>query len=186
MLSTGPGGAFMNKSFLTIMTFIFLFGSSPMVFGDQFDQDGVLLDDWGIPALMPWPQYGGDHRCPKGMHLPSIREFAKESESRGAKGILELSQVPSPLQPPAGYILIKEERHDDTVDSFYYSNEGYMCALSLYSSPKCSPGYFWSKSSFQLNPNWADRGVMAWEHIGATTHPLTPYAVHARIRCFPN
>lgn len=62
--------------------------------------------------------------CPAGTHLPTTRELAEESQARGAKGILELSQVPD-FRPPPGYEKISAINPDATKDEFYFSPEGY-------------------------------------------------------------
>lgn len=62
--------------------------------------------------------------CPEGRHLPTVREFAQYTQSLGAKGILDLSQV-DPKHVPLGYKLIRVMNPDKKTDEFYYSAAGY-------------------------------------------------------------
>ena len=63
--------------------------------------------------------------CPANMHLPTIREYANMNQSRGANGILEISQV-DPNNVPSGYILITATNPNGIKDNFYYSYKGYQ------------------------------------------------------------
>lgn len=81
-------------------------------------------------------------------HLPTIRELAEEAQSRGAKGILELSQV-NPDQVPTGYYKISAINPDGNKDEFYYNPEGYILRSDLYVYR------FWSSSIHLYSRNYA-------------------------------
>lgn len=69
--------------------------------------------------------YGGAIRaCPKGTHLPSIREYARLTQSLGAMGVLEVSQV-DVNHIPAKYELQSWKVSEKKRDAFYYNHNGY-------------------------------------------------------------
>ncbi|MGZ3695343.1 MAG: hypothetical protein ACXWQO_14595 [Bdellovibrionota bacterium] len=59
----------------------------------------------------------------RGMKLPTIRELAQLAQTRGAKGILELSEAHGDV--PEGYKSIRV-LDGGSVDEFYYNSAGYQ------------------------------------------------------------
>lgn len=100
---------------LTVLT-ILLFGAvSARAFGE------ILRNADG--SLMYVTHFNAMKACPAGTRLPTAREFASESQARGAKGILEENQV-DPNNIPRGYD--KVVAFDGPVaDIFYFNHEGY-------------------------------------------------------------
>jgi hypothetical protein len=73
-------------------------------------------------------QYDASTYCSsQGMHLPSAREFAQLSVSRGAKGIKELNQFPDETSANnAGYeIVLTQNSNGQSDDGFYLNYYGY-------------------------------------------------------------
>lgn len=78
--------------------------------------------------------------CPKGTHLPTVRELAKEMEAYGAKGILELKQV-DPNKVPFEYYKVSAVNRDGRRDVFYYNRVDYKGPIEDLESH-----WFWSSS----------------------------------------
>jgi hypothetical protein len=83
-----------------------------------------------LEGIMKWPngnpmqlnQFDAIGFCAKiGQHLPSAREFALFAITQGAKGIVEVGQLP----PGANWALTQAVNKDSTPDNFYYFVEGY-------------------------------------------------------------
>ncbi len=63
--------------------------------------------------------------CPAGTHLPTAREVAEYSQSKGAKGISR-TKFDENSSAPSGYTSVASTNPEGTQeDAFYYSNEGY-------------------------------------------------------------
>ncbi len=82
-------------------------------------------------------------------HLPTIREFAMESQAKGAKGILEISQV-DPNHIPAGYDKITSINANDKEDEFYFNHDGYKQPAG-----DLGNNWFWSASVFGNETSFA-------------------------------
>ncbi len=125
------------KSFILLVS---LFTLSTGAYADKLDKDGILRNDIGIIQYMT--QTEALNACPAGTHLSTIRELAGMSQSMGAKGILETSEVKDG-NVPDGYYLVYGKNPDGGYDKFYFNNNGY----------KRPEGYFgpvriWSSSDY--------------------------------------
>lgn len=79
---------------LTVLTILIFGAVSARAFGE------ILRNADG--SLMYVTHFNAMKACPAGTRLPTAREFASESQARGAKGILEENQV-DPNNIPRGY-----------------------------------------------------------------------------------
>ena len=147
---------------------------------DKLDKFGILRYDDGAIHLMTYKEMMKTS-CPASTHLPTIRELAIETQSRGAKGILEVTQV-NPKKVPRGYDLIQSMNVAGQLDQFYFSYEGYN---SPYTGPEADLGtIFWSRSwLYDYEPQMALElhGLYAWIHVISVHN----YNFAAAIRCFP-
>ncbi len=96
-------------------------GTSP-VHADQIDSNGILRSDDGHQLYVT--HNVAMNACPVGMRLPTAREFANESQARGAEGILEADQV-DPENPPKYYYKVSALNSDGSPDDFYFNFYGY-------------------------------------------------------------
>ena len=78
----------------------------------------LRTDDGQVKLIKQGTEF---NTCPEGTYLPTLRELAKETESWGAKGVLELNAV---NQIPPGYRLIRATDQWGNKDEFYYSFTG--------------------------------------------------------------
>lgn len=88
------------------------------------EQIGDLLRDGSGQVQFMNQRLAGRACAAKNGRLPTIREFAQESQSNGAKGILEVGQV-DPGNVPPGYDRIWAKNPDGNIDIFYYNRDGY-------------------------------------------------------------
>jgi hypothetical protein len=85
----------------------------------------VLLKD-SQGSLLKVSQEGAAKACTEhGMHLPTIRELAKLGQLRGAKGVLEASEVRD-QNLTAGFALVTATSPDEKKDDFFYNPVGYV------------------------------------------------------------
>lgn len=118
-------GAPMKSKYLSLMT-ASVFVASAGAYADKLDSYGILISDDNSVRLMN--HYDAMKACPKGTHLPTIRQLAKLSQASGAKGVLN-RDVLNP-NPPRGYydIAVSNQTGDRLRerDRFYYSHQGYQ------------------------------------------------------------
>src|SRR6185437_3321572 len=104
---------------MKLAVIIFLMSTfSTLAFADlpsglHLDHDGIIVNAQGTPV--PINHWNLSDYCPRGTHVPSIRELAEISQQKGAK-ILEVSAG----KPPAGFDLIDAVNADGKRDQFYY------------------------------------------------------------------
>lgn len=112
--------------------------------------------------------------CPVGTHLPTAREIALDGQSRGAKGLLEIT-IANRDFVPEGYVKISTIELDGQRDEFYYSAEGYQDNLPN--------ALFWSSSVAQ-GPRQNKAYGMFGENgeIAAVRHE----GIRTLVRCFQN
>lgn len=132
-----------SKYFLITITTLALGAASAQAAGE------ILRDADGSIRYMN--QHDAMKACPAGTHLPTIRELAKESQARGAIGILEVNQGNSD-GVPTGYYKISAINPNGQKDEFYFNCEGYK-------RPNGDLGnnWFWSSS---LHSNYSDFGYL--------------------------
>lgn len=144
------------KYFLLIASLVFL---SSVAQASKLDQDGILRKDDGSIHYMN--HYDALKACPEGTRLPTVHEQAKESEARGAKGILKNTdgsevtrqQVESgAVQLPRDYYFVSalidssKAATADNVDEFYFN-------FRHYDRPEGDLGteFFWSSSVYSYD-----------------------------------
>lgn len=155
---------------------------APGAFANYVDEDGILRTDDG-KAAYGW--YADARKaCPRGTHLPTVREFAKWAQSRGAKGVLEVHAV-SGTRAPDTYMKISAVNPNGKHDEFYFSSEGFRRApgVGLDSA-------FWSSSIMrdEYRPGDGDAyfingGSAILDHCNPE-HGVRGFAL--RILCFRN
>lgn len=90
-------------------------------------KDVLLKDAHGTPLFLD--QETAMKTCAEhGMRLPTIRELALLGQARGAKGILEVSQVRD-QDEINGYMLVHPLPVNGKADNFYYNPAGYADSL---------------------------------------------------------
>ena len=140
------------------MVFILFMTITPLNSQAQPQEDGVLRFNDGTVRMMNWPD--AMKSCPKGTHLPTLREWANFAVDHGAHGVFE-----SDLNDPGGnwkdalYTIQNIDSDGDSEwDSFYFFPEGYkplkkgpLGKLEFWTSsgyPEAAPIYFNSASTF--------------------------------------
>jgi len=158
----------MSKLLISACFFTLLLGTASAHAG------GVILHnaDGNIRYMN---QYEAMKACPVGTHLPTIRELAEESQSRGARGILEVIQV-NPDIVPAGYYKISAINPNGQKDEFYFNYEGYKDPTG-----DLGNNWFWSSS---VNPYYSHVAFDLFGGYGYVYDNLRYYSDHA-VLCIP-
>jgi hypothetical protein len=117
----------------TLLVFASCLFADLQVFANQINGGGYLVDNSG--NLLYLTQFEARFSCPKGTHLPTVREVAVERMKRGARGIYKGN--PGDV-PPYPYQLVLANNPDRERDTFYYDSTGFKC------SKDCSN--FWTAS----------------------------------------
>lgn len=145
--------------------------------GDLLDENGIIRNLNGINRRMVMSY--ARVACPAGTHLPSLREFAREAQLHGAKGILEVVDVPDGKVSP-GYNRYSVLNSDGQLDEFYFSGNGYKPQDDI------SKFYFWTSSVDieHQNAGWAF-GFMD-DLNGAFPKNFDAQNEFVSIRCFKN
>jgi hypothetical protein len=137
------------------------------------DQDGVVRDNHANPLLMN--QADAMKACAgHGMHLPTIRELAKISQSMGAKGILEKSEVQEG-KVPAGFYLVIAIDPNGKKDEFYFNYSGYNRPAG-----DLGNNWFWS-SSVVSDVSYNGYGLDGY--VGDVYVPYDPRVPYSAVRC---
>lgn len=138
------------NNFLFIKIFYIIIALGQLVSSAEanyLDPEGILRNDDG--AIVYLNQHQANKACPENTQLPSARQMAIISQSRGAKEILELAQVKNGTVPE-GYYKISAINIDGSKDEFFYNHEGYQ-------NPGGTVGtdWFWTSSIFVDDTNQA-------------------------------
>lgn len=153
-----------------------LFATGSGAYASTVDQNGIVRDADGHVLTMSQKQ--AIKACAEnGMHLPTIRELAKLSQSMGAKGILETRVKDGSGEKPEGFHLVSSINPDGKKDEFYFSRSGYV-------APKGDLGnnFFWSSSVDSRVPKYGNglNGANGADVINFGADPNFNFAV----RCF--
>ena len=155
---------------IKLFVFGFLAIGTSIASAYKLGADGILLNDDGTARVMS--QYEALKSCPSGMHLPTARELAIESQSYGALGLLELDQTPL-----AAYRKVTATNSDGTKDEFYFAYDGYSPTDN-----NLKKNWFWSSSVFSGDETVA-YGLVSWgsiEYFGPRENPW------GAVQCFKN
>lgn len=152
------------------------------------DANGILRNDDGTIRYMNLDE--ALQSCPRGTHLPTVRELARDAQSRGAKGILETSQV-NPNQVSPFVIKVSAVDPNGRLDEFYYDYRGYQRPMG-----DLGNNNFWSSSSvarpIQFNSGYV---LSHWRAVGhAPDYPRENGGIYEAyriykgyaVRCFQN
>ena len=138
------------------------------------DHHWVLADNRGEAPLMVFSE--AKKACPRGTHLPSIREMTKDAQANGARGILEAWQV---KEAPEGYVEINAMKSNGKIDHFFFNPSGYRYRDS---EEEIGMHYFWTTSpSVEDRNNQYVLGI-----LGHWIFETLNNGEGAAVRCFPN
>lgn len=145
----------------------------PEIYAGELDSDGLLRSEDG--RLLHLSQPEAMKACPEGTRLPTIRELAKISQTRGAKGILEANQDD---EIPAGYEKISAINFDGQEDEFYFSREGYK-------HPEGDLGESWMFWSSSVHSSFS---YLAWYLNGYSSQMayVSGYKDYGAVMCVPD
>lgn len=191
----------MNSKIHTIMNTKYVFISATIVIlvGAQAKADSEVLRDGsgnvlylsqieasGISTLTGKKERPDACEVAGKGHLPTLRELAEDAQKKGAKGILEVSQV-DPNEVPSGYSKISAYNSDGQIDEFYFNRSGYK-------RPHGEIGdyTFWSSSALTNTFAYAftmdgTTAVIDSENRGKLPHTIDgKLLAHVQVRCFPD
>lgn len=139
------------------------------------DSDGILRDSRGVARAGRYSD--ATVSCPSGTHIPSVREYARWSQRRGARGVVEIKRDEG--RPPEGYKRIQTAK-----DSFYFSSEGFRGAggVGLDST-------FWSSSVVQSDHLDDNGDIYYLDGLSGTINRCRPEGIMGfklGILCFRN